>query len=81
MCSINENLSYLLYSYTNPIFGKVFFWRYGAKCSQRIRLQDYLINSIFRTNLLVDTNSHNLKVDQNVFWVNMVKNRKFLRDY
>ena len=35
----NESLHYLLYSYTNPVFGKVWFLRYGLKCSWRIRLQ------------------------------------------
>ena len=46
----NENLYYLLCSCTNPIFGKKFFQRCGPKCCEPIRLQDFLINHIFRTN-------------------------------
>ena len=49
----------------------ILFLRYGPKCFQPIRLQDFLINYISRTNqwnslifLHVDTNSHKLKVDQ-----------------
>ena len=33
-----------------PFLGKFLFLRYGPKCSQPIRLQDYLINHISRTN-------------------------------
>ena len=54
-----------------PYLGKFWFLRYGPKCSQPIRLQDFLISHISRTNqwntLHVDTNSHELKVDQKLF--------------
>ena len=33
-------------------YGKFLFWRLWSKCSQRIRLQDFLINHISRTNQL-----------------------------
>ena len=46
----NEYSYYLLCSCTNRIFGKILFHEIWAKCSQPIRLQDYLINHIFRTN-------------------------------
>ena len=55
-----------------PYLGKFLFLRYGPKCSQPIRLQDFLINHISRTNqwnlpvLNVDANSHKLKVDQKI---------------
>ena len=56
-----------------PHLGKISFLRYGPKCSQPIRLQDFLINHISRTNqqayfLYVDISSHKLKVDQKIFW-------------
>ena len=35
-----------------PYLGKFLFLRYGPKCSQPIRLQDFLINHISRTNQL-----------------------------
>ena len=42
----NENFFYLLCSCTNPIYlGKFLCLRYGPKCSQPIRLQDFLIIS------------------------------------
>ena len=52
-----------------PYLGKLLFLRYGPKCSQPIRLQDFWINHISRTNQwnslrFFDTNSHKLKVDQ-----------------
>ena len=57
-----------------PYLGKFLFLRYGPKCSQPIRLQDFLINHISRTNqwnslifLHVDTNSQKLKVDQKIW--------------
>ena len=46
----NRNLYYLLCSCTNPIFGKVFVPEIWPKCSQPMRLQDFLINYISRTN-------------------------------
>ena len=46
----NENLYYLLCSCTNTMLQKTFFQRYRPKCSQPIRLQDFLINHISRTN-------------------------------
>ena len=57
--------------------GKYLFLRYGPKSSQPIRLQDFLINHISRTNrwnslifFYVDTNSHKSKVDQKISgWV------------
>ena len=33
-----------------PFLGKFLFSRYGPKCSQPIRLQDFLINHISRAN-------------------------------
>ena len=59
-----------------PYLGKFLFLKYGPKCSQPIRLQDFLINHISRTDisLHVDTDSHKSKVDQKHFWVGMVKN-------
>ena len=43
ICFVPEQISYL---------GKFLFLRYGPKCSQPIRLQDFLINHISRTNQL-----------------------------
>ena len=61
-----------------PYLGKFLFLRYGPECSQPIRLQDFLINHISRTNqsnslifLHVDT-FFKLKVEN--FLVNMMKN-------
>ena len=45
----NENWYYLLCSCTNPIFKKIFIPEIWAKCSQPIRLQDFLINHRSRT--------------------------------
>ena len=45
-----ENLYYLLCSCTNPYLGKFLFPRYCPKCYQLIRLQDFLINYISKTN-------------------------------
>ena len=57
----NEN-SYCCVPAQIPYLEKYLFLRYGPKCSQSIRLQDFLINLISRTNqwnfLHVDTNSH-----------------------
>ena len=57
-----------------PFLGQFLFLKYGPKCSQPIRLQDFLINHISRNKsmkwpdfLLVDTNLHKLKVDQEIF--------------
>ena len=65
-----------------PYLGKFLFLRYGPKCSQPMRLHDFLIDHISRTNLWnsliflhVDTNLHKLKVDQKIFgwaWPEMV---------
>ena len=64
-----------------PYLGKFWFLKYGPKSSQSIRLQDFLINYISRTNkwnslifLHVDTNSHKLKVDQKKFWIGVARN-------
>ena len=64
ICSAPAQIKYL---------GKFLFLRYGLKCFQPIRLQDFLINHISRTNqwnslifLHVDTNSHKLKFDQKI---------------
>ena len=46
-----------------PCWGKFFFLRYGPKCSQLIRLRDFLISH--QRNSLIYTNSRKLKVDQN----------------
>ena len=71
--------SHIWKSFFLEIWGKVF----SANQIAGLFNQLYLPNkSVIQPEfLLVDTNSHNLKVDQNIFWVNMVKNRKFLRDY
>ena len=65
ICCIPGQISYL---------GKFLILRYGSKCSQLIRLQDFLTNHIFRKKsttepyfLHVDTNSHKLKVGQKLF--------------
>ena len=52
LCSIMEiYLFFLKCSCTSPIFRNIFLSiRYGTKCSQPIRLQDFLINHISRTN-------------------------------
>ena len=57
-----------------PYFGKFLILRYGPRCSQPVRLQDFLINHISRTNqwnslifLHVGTNPLKLKVDQKYF--------------
>ena len=56
-------------------------WDMGQKYSQPIRMQDFLINHISRTNqwnslifLHFDTNSHKFKVDQKILGC-LVKNR------
>ena len=56
-----------------PCLIKFLFLGYGPKCSQPIRLQNFLINHISKTNqwnfdfLNVDTNSCQLKVDLIIF--------------
>ena len=70
MCSVPAQIPYLV---------KVLFMRYGAKCSQPMRLQDFLIfNQPYLQNksvkqpdfMHVDTNSHKLKANQTYFgWV------------
>ena len=45
----SEHVYYLLCSCTSAIFGKNIL-RYGPKCPQPIRLQDFFINHISRTN-------------------------------
>ena len=63
-----------------PYLGKFLFLRYGPKCSQPIRLQDFLINHISRTNqwnslifcMLIQIHI-NQKLSQN-FWMGMVRN-------
>ena len=47
--SYNKNLFYLLHFWTIAIFGKIFVPEIWAKRSQQIRLQDFLINHISRT--------------------------------
>ena len=53
-----------------PYLGKFWFLRYTPKCSQPIRLQDFLINHISRKIneialfLHADTNSQLIKVDK-----------------
>ena len=70
ICCVPTQISYL---------GKFCFLRYGPKCPQPIRLQDILINHIYRTNqwnslifLHVDANSHKL-IWQKIFWVGVVR--------
>ena len=56
-----------------PYLGKFLFLGLGPKCSQPIRLQDFLINDISRTNksnnlifcMLIQI--HKLKSDQKIF--------------
>ena len=63
-----------------PYLGKFWFLRYRAKCSQSIRLQDFLINHIFRMNqwnslifcMLIQIYI-NQKLIKNL-WVGMVRN-------
>ena len=52
-----------------PYLGKVLFLRYRPKCSQPIRLQNFLINKSMKKPdfLHVHTNLHKLKVDQKIF--------------
>ena len=61
ICFFNEHLYYLLCSCTNQYL----FLRYGPKCSQPIRTNQWII--------LVDTNS--LKSWSKHFWVGVVRNR------
>ena len=61
ICCVPAQISYL---------GKFWFMRYGPKYYQPIRLQDFLINSISRTN---QWNSL-IKSGSNIFWVGMVRN-------
>ena len=70
MCSVPAQIPYLV---------KVLFMRYGAKCSQPMKLQDFLIfnqpylqsKSVKQPDFMhVDTNSHKLKANQTYFgWV------------
>ena len=68
ICCVPAQIAYL---------GKFLFLRYRSKCSQPIRLQDFLINHISKTNpwnsliFYVDTNSYELNVDQKfvIKWV------------
>ena len=62
-----------------PYLKKFWFRRYGPKCSQPIRLLDFLINHVSRTNqwnslifLHVDTNSH--KSWSKNYWMCMARN-------
>ena len=52
-----------------PYLGKFWFLRYGQKCSQPIRLQDFLINHFSRTNSLIFCMliQIHIKVDQSIF--------------
>ena len=43
----NESLYHLLYSCTNPIFGKIYFLRYMPKCCWPIKLQDWILNQLY----------------------------------
>ena len=45
-----ENLYHLLHSWINLTFGNILFLKYKPKCSQPIKLKDFLINHISRTN-------------------------------
>ena len=54
----NKNLYYFLCPGTNPIFRKIFVPEIWAKCSQPIRLQDFLINH-FLNFLISRTNKKN----------------------
>ena len=80
----NENLYYLLCSYTNPIFGKKFFLRYGPKCYQPIRLREFLVNHIswaIYWNSLIFCMLIQVHINEKlieIFWVDMEHNQKFL---
>ena len=52
-----------------PYLGKFWFLRYGQKCSQPIRLQDFVINHFSRTNSLIFCMliQIHIKVDQKFF--------------
>ena len=70
----NENLYYLLCSCTNPIFGKILVPEIWAKMFSANQVagffvQPYLQNKSMKwlVFLHVDTNSHKLKVDQEIF--------------
>ena len=70
----NENLYYLLCSCTNPIFGKILVPEIWAKMFSANQvagffIQPYLQNKSMKwlVFLHVDTNSHKLKVDQEIF--------------
>ena len=74
ICSIMK--IYIIYcvSAQTLYLGKCLFPRYGQKCSQPIRLQDFLMNHISRTDqwnslifLHIDTNSNKLKVNHKIF--------------
>ena len=64
-----------------PYLGKFLFLRNGPKCSQPVRLHDFLINQVSRTNQWISTiicmlmQIHVIKkFDQKFFGVGMVKN-------
>ena len=44
----------------SPYLGKFLFLTYGTKCSQPIRLQDFLINHTFRRNQWYSTSFHSV---------------------
>ena len=50
ICSIMKIYNICCVPAKIPYLGKFWFLRYGPKCSQPIRLQDFLINHISRTN-------------------------------
>ena len=70
MCSIMTAYIICCIPKQIPYLGKFLFLRYGPKCSQPIRFQDFLINHISITN---QWNSL-IKSWSKSFWVNMVKN-------
>ena len=73
ICSIVKIYITCCVTAQTPYLGKFLFLRCGPKCYQPIRLQDFLINHISRTDqwnslfLHVDANSHKLKVDHKIF--------------
>ena len=74
-----------------PYFGKFCFLRYGPKCSQPIRLQDFLINHISRTNhwsslifcVLIQIHINQMLVKKWFFawWCKFRKTKSYFNDF
>ena len=80
ICSIMK--IYIIYYLPEqiPYLGKLWFPRYGPKCSQPIRLQDVLIEHIFRTNqwnsliFFIVIKIHINQSWSKKFWMGMARN-------